>query len=112
MKIIKDPLNMYPDMSFEQFTIMTGIITGVVLNAYGNLNDDNIETSINNGFKFPVNWSKGRAKVSKEGVFQYPNDPDSFSLVEFRLDNEIFRIYPRSIITLVNENGFKWAKCD
>ncbi len=99
-----DPLSKYQGVDDYKLMNACGILTQWLV--YGT--DDSLQRRLLDEYAF-YNGPMTGGTLSREGLYQYPEDPEMYALVKFESDTEICFVFDYGIVGIFfKETGDTW----
>jgi len=106
IKITIDPLSKYNHLSQEEIFDTLGALPHWAINP--DYLDVPLKEALDKQYNFGLYESSGQT-ITKEGIYQYPEDPDLYPLIKIQRKDEIFYQYRYAIIAIVQKDGSWFA---
>jgi len=105
LTITTDPLNKYPEVEEHRLMSACGILTNWLVDG----TDPSLRKRLLNKYQF-YNGEMLGGELTKEGVYQYPEDPVMFALVKFESETEICFVFDYGIVGIYFKiHGTTWV---
>ena len=97
-----DPHNKYEHLSVEDLRMSLGSLPSWVMNP--TFFEFPLKEALDKQYGFGLFETKG-GKVSKDGIFSYPEDPDLYPIAEIIRGDETFYQYQYGIVAIIQKDG-------
>ena len=102
--ITLDPLHHYEKQESRWFVDTLGFLPIILLDSMGKNFHDRAESGYADTAGCPVYWNQD-AKITDDGIYQYPEDPDLYPVAKFETGDQVAYAYEYGFIACQNESG-------